>query len=354
MPAKTKNLYQRGDVWWGRLELAGHCYRSSLRTTDAREAAERLKAWRTKLERKAVGFPEDHRFSEAVERWDREVLPRAVKTATARRYMTSIRQLNPLFGHLRMSDITMATIASYISSRSGRATNATVQRDLTALSKLLSACVSWGWRTDNPAKTFDRSIAREQRDPIRLPTPEDLAAVLAVAPAGMAGVLRLLDATGARENEIVTLEHSDIRWQAQQITFLKTKTNRPRTIAWASPAGDAGPVLLPQRARIGPLFVSEQGGPYANFSSNFARVLQRAIAAEAEAGRELLPFRVHDLRHAFAVRWLREGGNIYRLQKHLGHKSLTTTEIYLDFVTSEEADLAQNPAQRAENRQIVL
>ena len=31
------------------------------------------------------------------------------------------------------------------------------------------------------------------------------------------------------------------------------------------------------------------------------------------------PFRVHDLRHRFAIRWLSNGGDIYHLSMHLGH-----------------------------------
>jgi site-specific recombinase XerD len=36
----------------------------------------------------------------------------------------------------------------------------------------------------------------------------------------------------------------------------------------------------------------------------------------------------HDLRHTFASHWMLKGGDIYRLQKILGHRSVTTTERY--------------------------
>jgi integrase/recombinase XerD len=57
--------------------------------------------------------------------------------------------------------------------------------------------------------------------------------------------------------------------------------------------------------------------------------------------------RFHDLRHFFAVSYLRAGGNIYDLQKTLGHTSIKTTEIYLDFLTPEEQHIAMfGPAQK--------
>jgi integrase/recombinase XerD len=40
--------------------------------------------------------------------------------------------------------------------------------------------------------------------------------------------------------------------------------------------------------------------------------------------------------------YLRRGGNIYRLQKILGHSSIKTTELYLAFLTPEEQMQAQH------------
>ena len=43
----------------------------------------------------------------------------------------------------------------------------------------------------------------------------------------------------------------------------------------------------------------------------------------------------HQLRHSFAVNWLRSGGNIYSLYKILGHSKIQTTMIYLNIVPSD-------------------
>jgi integrase len=60
------------------------------------------------------------------------------------------------------------------------------------------------------------------------------------------------------------------------------------------------------------------------------------------------PFRVHDLRHRFAIRWLRRGGDIYHLSMHLGHQSLKTTEAYLGHLTAREQAVAQGRTARKE------
>jgi integrase len=38
--------------------------------------------------------------------------------------------------------------------------------------------------------------------------------------------------------------------------------------------------------------------------------------------------RFHDLRHTFASSWVARGGDLFKLQKVLGHKSVTMTQRY--------------------------
>jgi hypothetical protein len=218
------------------------------------------------------------RFKEAVLRWAKEVLPGSVKPGVAKRYLVSIGQMADHFGELRVAEIDAASISSYISSRSGAATNATIRRDLTALSRLLSSCVAWGWLQSNPARLFDRSIIRERRDPISPPADDDVETLIAASPPGVARILRLLEQTGMRENEAVTLAASDVDRGGKQIRLIRTKTNRPRTLDWRTPGGDAGIVL---DAAVPP-FLNAYGRPYRNFASN---VNQITLPRDSKVGR---------------------------------------------------------------------
>lgn len=69
------------------------------------------------------------------------------------------------------------------------------------------------------------------------------------------------------------------------------------------------------------VFWHDEGQPYRGFAARF-RVLT------AKAG---VASRCHDLRHKFAIDWLRNGGDIYELSRVLGHSSVKTTEIYLAY-----------------------
>jgi len=86
-------------------------------------------------------------------------------------------------------------------------------------------------------------------------------------------------------------------------------------------------------------------------STNFDQTMRRVLSAEHVEGSGFARFRIHDLRHAFAVRWLEAGGNIYRLQKHLGHASIKTTEGYLDHVPEDIHDAVRGLARTSQMAQ---
>lgn len=348
--AKAARLYKRGDIYWGRVYISGREHRSSLRTTDKKEATIRFHAWRQSLERAVIGVPDCPTIKAATIRWAKEILPKAVKPSVRTRYLTSIGQIVDAIGDRAVDTITAATITEYASRRSQSATNATIRRDITALSRLLAACVAWGHRADNPARFYDRSLLRERREPIQPPDPRDVETVIASAPPAMAKILRLLDQTGMRTNEAVMLAADEVFLDRRQIALTKTKASRPRTISFATPGGDAA-ITLDRLPSHGPVFPSSTGMPYQNFPTHAAKVIAAVEARERKAGRPFRRFRVHDLRHGFAIRWLRNGGGIYDLSKHLGHSSVVTTETsYIRYLTIQEQDnarAAQKPAHQS-------
>jgi integrase/recombinase XerD len=88
---------------------------------------------------------------------------------------------------------------------------------------------------------------------------------------------------------------------------------------------------VPQYLNCSLFFWHDEGAGFQNFASNYA----------AQKTSHEFRFRFHDLRHKFAVDYLRRGGNIYDLQKILGHSSVKTTEFYLDYLDLEEQKVAK-------------
>jgi integrase len=324
-----RNLYRRNGIWWGRLQVARVEHRRSLRTRDRAEAIRRLAAWKAELERAAHFGIVRYSWREAATRYVNEVMHDAVKLSTATRYLTSLRMVDPILGDLYLDQIDRRTMAK-IAGRKGP-TNATRRRDLTAVSQVLRAAISSGWIDRNAALDFDRAIIRERRDPVRLPADQDIQALLDACPNAMLRALvHTLLWTGLRLEEAASLERRQVDFARKAITLEKTKSGTARTVPLS--AQTVGTLQgLPVRLGCHFVFWHGHGERYHNLSSQLAAIGRRSGVR----------FRRHDLRHRFAVDYLRAGGSIYDLQQILGHSSIRTTEIYLAFLTPDEQRTAK-------------
>lgn len=331
------NLYERNGTWYVRFEVRGREVRRSLRTSVLAEAKKR----RDKLKAEAEHFRfhgEDRKsWKDAVLAWT-ESGPE-IAAGTMKRYLVSLGQVRGILDDLYLDQITTRTIAR-IANRSG-VTNATRRRDLTAVSVVLRWCVSQEWIEINPARSWDRSVIKERRDPIALPTPYDIDCAVAAAPGNFARLIRFAQYTGMREEECASLEHNEISSQRRAAQLSKTKTNRPRAVALDERAlGTLSGTPINMRTRY--VFWHGAGDRYANVSSRFGEIMRRAVAAAKSESRPVpRRFRFHDLRHWYAVDDLRRGNSIYTLQQQLGHSSIKTTELYLAFLTPAEQDAAK-------------
>ena len=91
------------------------------------------------------------------------------------------------------------------------------------------------------------------------------------------------------------------------------------------------------------MFWHSDGRRWTSPSSRFGDIQRRVARKAAHEKRDYQPFRFHDLRHLYAVEYLRAGkGSLYDLQKLLGHSSVKTTEIYLEFLTPEQVKAAMH------------
>lgn len=349
MPKRSAppGCYWRGSVLWARAGVAGREYRWSLRTGNVGIAARRREAGLAKL------IAESHygeiavTYEDAFVAWARHLVGH-VAPATATRYAVSLGRIEH---HLRGRDIRAidrGLIAAIVAERrEAGVTTATIRRDLGALSSLLGFAEDEGWREGNPALERIRRL-KERRDPIVLPSPADVAAVEALLPGNLRLLAETARLTGCRQSELVTALRGRVDHQRRQLTVIG-KGNRLRVVdlsdaAWAVIA------RVPVALRCKWLFWHGDGLPYRNVASRFAGYVRAAQKAAQQEGRPFRPFRFHDLRHLYAVEWLKSGGSIYDLQQHLGHRSIKTTEIYLAYLTPAEAaaakrGTAQNPAQ---------
>ncbi len=324
----SENIYKRGNIYWGRFQVRGKDIRRSLRTASLVEAKKRRKKMLDDIEHMKFHGDERKSWKAAAVSWAADA-PSSIRPGTLERYLTSLKQVRSHLDSLYLDEIDNKII-NKIAKRKG-ASNATRRRDLTAVSSVLRHAVSEGWIDTNPARTWDRSVIRERREPINPPTDEDIYKLAAACPATFGDSILFLRATGMRQMEGVSLEWPQIDLKHREVTLTRTKTNRPRVV----PLSDEAMAILARQPRhiTRHTVFHHDGKPFKNYASRFA----------GYAKRNGFLSRCHDLRHKFAIAFLRETGDIYRLSRVLGHSSVKTTEIYLGYV---DLGSAQKPAQR--------
>ena len=127
-------------------------------------------------------------------------------------------------------------------------------------------------------------------------------------------VVNLLLDTGMRVSELANLKEENIAWQRNCIN-LTGKGEKRRVI----PLSKIAKFYLVQT------FTKQKHIPLA------MRTIQKYVKQVAERARIKKTVSPHVLRHTFAVTYIHKGGNLRALQAILGHSSITTTDIYLNY-----------------------
>lgn len=127
-------------------------------------------------------------------------------------------------------------------------------------------------------------------------------------------VVNVLLETGLRVSELSRLREDNCSWQRSCITLIG-KGNKRRVI----------PMSNTTRFYLSAIFKDQ---PKIHLAS---RTIQKYVQVVAERARIKKKVSPHVLRHTFAVCYLHRGGNLRALQSILGHSSITTTDIYLNY-----------------------
>ncbi len=356
IPGVWKRHYPNGRERFGWTAVyGGQTYRRiSKRSTIRGTAAEREKA----IARLAAGLPVDEKPLAP---------PYTVKAAVAdylkacenlrcrRRYAAHAEELTRYFGELPVSDLSQVAVAGFRKKRAEEkraddraeekqagegqeqgkrkkekrakkgASPATVNRDLSFLRAALNHARGEGkiegshYFADLSKADRRKVFVEEPRTAgIRRVTDEQFSAVVENLPGELRPVARLLLATAMRKGEALGLTWSEVRGRSLYLT--RTKSGKAREVPLTPEAAS----LLPKRPADASdsdlVFRGPEGG---DLRHNFDRSWR---ATREDAG---LPwFRVHDLRHEAASRFLEAGATLRELQELGGWSSLELVERY--------------------------
>ena len=147
-------------------------------------------------------------------------------------------------------------------------------------------------------------------------------------------ILLLLD-TGIRLSELINLQMGDIDF-LQSCILVKGKGNKERVVPFGSQVRRTLRRYVthfrpePDSPVIGEVFLSKEGLPLKPRA--IQSMLLRLNRKAKLSGVRLNP---HRFRHSFAKQYLVQGGDIFSLQKILGHSSLEVVRIYVNLASND-------------------
>ena len=150
----------------------------------------------------------------------------------------------------------------------------------------------------------------------------------------MYAIIELLLQTGIRIGELAALKLEDI--QGDQLHISPIEKHEERMVPLNKPAKDALNRYLASRPQVSDthVFITKSGKPFLvrNIRTAIERYFRLAGIEEAK---------VNDLRHTFVAHHIKHGVSLVLLSKILGHKRISTTERYLEYVKERAKDTSQ-------------
>ncbi len=206
----------------------------------------------------------------------------------------------------------------------------TIVRKLAAIRSFFKFLVKEKYVKSNPAQSIF-TPRMDKKLPVFLDIPEAAALVTAPEPGTLSGdrdraMLEVLYSTGARVSELVGLNAGDIDLIGG-VVKLRGKGRKERMALLGGESQRALRVYLENRkvsgrGEAGALFLNKGGG---RISDRSVRRMVDKYVKKTSIRQKVSP---HSIRHSFATHLLNNGADLRSVQELLGHKNLSTTQIY--------------------------
>ncbi|MFN2520867.1 MAG: tyrosine-type recombinase/integrase [Candidatus Limnocylindria bacterium] len=200
--------------------------------------------------------------------------------------------------------------------------------------RVLRAFASWLAREGHTKLNVlaDLKAPRRQRKVVAPLSDDEVRRLLRACPRGTfhgerdrLSLLLLLD-TGLRRNELIGVRVSDLDLRAG-VLLVRGKGGRERRVSFGGAVAGALASFLAEWRPAGALLTSESCRPLR--PAGLRRILARRGADAGIAG-----LHAHRFRHTFALRYLEAGGDVFTLQRLLGHATLDMVQRYLRLADS--------------------
>lgn len=252
---------------------------------------------------------------------------RSVSTIVA--YNKDIDQLISFLKELskdQIHDVTKEDLEAFLAKMTNNGyTPKSISRKLNSIRTFYRFLKSNSYTTDDPSLLV--AHPKYQLGAPRILTPTEYRALrdAARSDSRMFAVIELLLQTGIRIGELANLKLSDI--QKEQLHITAMEKHEERIVPLNSRAQEALNRYLEIRPKATSehLFITKSGKPF--LIRNIRTAVERYFRLA-----EIKNAKVNDLRHTFVAHHLKHGVSLTLISKVLGHKKISTTERYLEYV----------------------
>jgi integrase/recombinase XerC len=275
----------------------------------------------------------------SIERFDRQLAADGRSGNTRAAYRRDMRKFGEWFGNQSVSRVKPDGLARFLTSNEvllrpdGQPRKPiSVNRTKSALRSFFAFCAESGWINENPARLI-RSSPATAKEPTTLTQSEigQLRAILDGQNGSLSRrdrlIFEILLGTGIRLGSLVGLSRGDVDLKTGTLS-IHLKGGTEGRVFLNPELGRLLRQFLKENATQGkcapntPLFRGQSGNRLS------ARQIQFRFAQWfREAGIDR-PVSIHSLRHTFATRLYKKTGDLHLVQRALGHRQITTTEIY--------------------------
>ncbi len=304
------------------------------RKYDADKFKTEMKIERIRFESTGVTINNLINFKELSEDWFQNEVKNRKAAQTQRNYAADLKNyINPIVGAIKLRDINIRHARAIENSMLEKGKHPrTINKVMMVFKTVLNDAVRSNHLLKNPIKGYPE-LKEPPRD-LTYWSKEEIKIFLDFVRNDPFYDLYVVTLnSGMRLGEVLGLMWDKVDFVNSQIIVSRTlgrsglknttKTNKSRFI----PMNTNVKTSLQKRfkERLNDQFVfTEEGGNHLDYNHVTER---HFMVAQKDAGLSKI-IRFHDLRHTFASHFMMNGGNLYTLQKLLGHSDIQTTMIY--------------------------
>lgn len=287
------------------------------------------------------------------------------------RYRTIKNLLLPVFGNMKMQEITPKDIQNFINARAKMKNQnskndecikpATVNRNIRTLQAIFAHALKLGVISENPASSAHITLLKTTPPKIEIFAKQDLGEIIELLDKEnlqFRTMVYVFIFTGIRRAELVALKFSDIDFENHKLNIVRSaykntgekqsikapKDYQVRTYPINEPRCELLKQLQKEKAaekqRLGNLWVDEDW-VFTTWNGEMMSIYTPTHKfSDFLEKHNLNHKKLHSLRHSNATLSLYAGANIKTVQSMLGHSNIETTNKYLHLLEDDEIEAA--------------